>query len=61
VGLQDPSYGFITSIALGVLKEIVDSLGFGTPDPLDLAADLFGSAVGYLYSQEGLVILIWEF
>lgn len=43
-----PTVGFLASVAVGVVKEVVWDwyLGKGTPDGKDLLADVIGAAVG---------------
>ncbi|MBI3332412.1 hypothetical protein HYZ99_05685 [Candidatus Peregrinibacteria bacterium] len=35
-------------IVIGLLKELFDALGFGTPDAMDLAADLIGITIPFV-------------
>lgn len=50
-----PVIGLAAALVAGALKEIVDHMGFGTPDVWDFVATAVGGAVGF-----GL-ILISEF
>ena len=42
-----PVIGLVIALAVGAAKEIVDSMGFGTPDKWDLVATAAGGLVGY--------------
>lgn len=42
--------GFIIAIIIGVLKEIYDSQGHGTPEWADIKADAIGAATGSIMS-----------
>lgn len=43
-----PLIGFLAGSAIGVLKEVRDSKGFGTPDVMDTVATALGAAVPLL-------------
>lgn len=41
----DPLIGLVAGAAAGLLKEVVDFMGYGTPDYKDALATLFGACV----------------
>lgn len=43
--LSDPILGLAVAVGAGAAKEIIDKLGFGTPDAMDFAATAIGGAV----------------
>jgi hypothetical protein len=52
-----PWVGLAVSVVAGIGKEVIDSLGYGTPDKWDGAATIFGSVLGVIlfYISEALV------
>ena len=55
--------GFFLTISIGISKEIYDIFTPGTPDIGDIAADIFGDALGvsFLSDKERGALIIWEF
>lgn len=49
-----PFVGVIIAVMAGILKEILDYFGKGTPDVLDAVATALGAAVGF-----GLMFISW--
>ena len=43
-----PAIGLLVSALAGLVKELIDKLGFGTPDPMDFVATYLGGLVGLL-------------
>ncbi len=43
--LGDPSYGLVAGAVAGLLKELIDSKGYGSPDLKDALATLLGAYV----------------
>jgi hypothetical protein len=44
-----PSYGLMLAIFIGALKELFDSMGYGTPDVLDFFATVMGGVIGVAF------------
>ena len=55
--------GFYLTLLVGISKEIYDIFTPGTPDIGDIAADVFGDALGVSFSTDKRfgALLIWEF
>lgn len=49
-----PFIGLLIATAAGVIKEILDYFGKGTPDVLDAVATFLGALVGF-----GLIFVTW--
>lgn len=46
---NNPESGVLTATAAGAWKEVLDSIGSGTPEFTDFFATFMGGILGYLY------------